>query len=249
MTAPTRHQPTPLARRVGPVVAVVALLVGVGTVAWTAFGPTSVEDTLAALGQQVPGRLLVQPAEDGCLVVVDGDGEVRERCDEDWPYALASWTPDGTILLSGVGGQAPEPVPGDEEAVPELPAPADRGEPLLPSVLVDPDTFVVTPTDLHPRDVEELRSPTVESTGREEVTVDGTVVLRLTGPPGTRLLDAATSPDRSVVVATDEDGRVLVAGVDGDLGPAVWYDPGEEERFVFADSAVLWDASVGGPGA
>jgi hypothetical protein len=238
MTQPDIDTPTELARRVGPVVAVVALVVGLGGAWWAGAGPTSVELPLAEAGYVVPGRLLVAAGEDGCVAVVDGNGTVDRRCDEDWAWAGGAWTPDGAIVLSPL---QPSVDTLDEQAAP---VPDDRigGPPGQgPWRVVDPATWRVTEVAEQPVTV----GAQVDGPGREALLVDARVVevggrpvLTLTGPPGTRLDAALVRPDGDWVAAWGGDGRVLVAPVDGSGPASVWF---EGDGDVWWWDGLLWD--------
>lgn|GEM_PF-6210372 len=211
----TDAEPTALARRTGPVVAAVALLLTAGLLAWVAIGESDVQLPLAEAPYIVPAEIVLLDAEEGCVVLVDGAGEEQRTCDERLTGAFnAYWSGQEVWVDAPVGPLLVDPGGAVERA-------EDGGQ-----EFVEP-----------PRDVE--RQAELEVDG-DVVRIGGRVVLDLEAPPGHGVNWAVASPDGDWVVADDREGRVLVAPVDGSAPPAVWGTVGQDS-YVDLYGAVRWE--------
>lgn len=247
---PADDQPvSDVARRVGPPVAVGALVVAAALLAWLALAPTAIAGDLTDAPFTVPATLVVPPDDDGCLVVVEGDGTSREHCltqltrDEDQFRLVEAYFDDQGRLLAG---ESPEllhldpttgevlgtvGVVGDTPRVDEPLRPAPEDEPIEV-----PEEPRARPFEVYARGDRVVR--TVPPEGREAGTE--TVLLDLQAPPGYDLLDAVLSPDRAWVVALTPADQVIVAPVDGSAAPYVWSDV-TDDRWIDLWRAIRWD--------
>lgn len=211
--------PTALARRLGPVVAAVSLLLTAGLLAWVALGESSVQLPLAEAPYSVPGELVLLDPGDGCVLVLDGTGSEQRTCDERLTGAFnARWSGQDVRVDAPGGALVVDPGGAVERAADDE---RDPGPPAVPP-----------------------RKPGTESeieVDGDVVRLDGEVVLDLRAPPGQGVNWAVTSPDGAWVVADDRVGRVLVAPVDGSAPPAVWGTVGQE-AYVDLFGAVRWES-------
>lgn len=211
----TDAAPSALARRLGPVVAAVALLLTAGLLAWVAIGESSVQLPLAEAPYTVPAELVLLEPTDGCVVVVDGAGEEQRTCDERLTGAFAAYWSDRDVWVDAPGGPlrvepggAVERAEDDAREFEEPPRPPGREA----EIEVDGDV----------------------------VRLDGRVVLDVDAPPGHGINWAVASPDGAWVVADDREGRVLVTPVDGSAPPAVW-GTADRESYVDLYGVVRWE--------
>lgn len=247
---PADDQPvTDLARRVGPPVAVGALVVAAALLAWLALAPTAIAGDLADAPFTVPATLVVPPDDDGCLLIVEGDGTSREHCldqlarnDDEFRFVEAYFDDEGRLLA----GESPEllhidpmtgevlgtvDVAGDDPRADEPPRPAPEDEPIEV-----PEEPQARPFEVYARGDRVVRADPPE--GSEAGTE--TVLLDLQAPPGYELHDAVLSPDEQWVVALTPDDHVVVAPADGSAAPYVWTDVADD-RWIDLWRAIRWD--------
>ena len=210
-TTRTSPEASDLARRVGPVVAGVGLLVAVAVLVWVAVAPDNVVGTVAEAGIDVPAVAAVDVDAGGCIELVGGDGAARTTCTTIEDAATTGgqpwWVDDQLVVETRDGPVLVDPETG--EVSEESPDDVDRGrpEPLFREVWVDGGVV-----------------------RRGDWGDDGEVLLDLGGPVG-RLRDATLSPDERWVVATDEQDRVLVARTDQPDEVLVWFELDEDGWF------------------
>ncbi len=220
--------PSPLARRGGPIIAVIALMATIGMVVWMAAVPTKVEGQLSAAPFQVPGTLATNLSESGCLNLVDGRGGSTALCIEDAAeYGEVFFDEDGRLL---VGGDREELLVVDQQS----------GE-VLDTVAFEEYYRFEEPPGREGVwlnvDGAQVRDPDTDE-----------VLLDVGGPPGYRLEQAVMSPDGEWVVAVDPGDRVIVAPVDGSAGPYVWAEL--QDGWLDLGRAILWtDGELDEPAA
>lgn len=218
---------SPLARRVGPVVAAIGLLGVVVTVAWIGLAPDNVVGTVADAGITVPATAVAATAREAdgdldgetCLRVVEGDGGDRRLCPEVGLLDPGGvwWSEDGRLVVASRDGEyLLDPTTGAADG------PATEGQSFPPDTGFREDVH----TD----------GPVVR---RGPWGSDGPVVLDLGGPVG-RLDVAVSSPDGQWVVAVDRDGRVLVAEASRPTEVHVWFEV-PEDRWFDPWTAVRWE--------
>lgn len=223
--------PTALARRVGPPIAAVALLAMVGLLGWLALAPSAVAGPVEEAPFALDALLLVPPDEDGCLLVVEGDGTTLEHCLEDLKrgqdgqeYVEAFFDDRGRLVVGQFPDDLVELDPRSGEVTGPADVDADRPPEPLPgpvAVQVDGDRVL------------RLADPT-DGTG------DGDVLLDLQAPPGHDLRDAVVSPDGRWVAALTAGGDVVVAPADGSAPPYVWAEL-PDDRWVELYRGIRWD--------
>lgn len=247
---PADDQPvTDVARRVGPPIAVGALVVAAALLAWLALAPTAIAGDLTDAPFTVPATLVVPPDEAGCLLVVEGDGTSREHCleelarsEDDYRFVEAYMDDQGRLLA----GEAPELLHldlvtgevlgtvrvADGARIDEPPQPAREDEPIEV-----PEEGDARPFEVYARGDRVLRVD--PSVGRGPETEE--VLLDLQAPPGYQLHDAVLSPDEQWVVALTAPGEVIVAPVDGSAPPYVWIEL-SGDRWVDLWRGIHWDS-------
>lgn len=244
---------TPVARRVGRPVAVVALVVTTALLAWLALAPTAIAGDLTEAPFTVPATLLVGPDDKGCIHLFDGTGEATTHCldelavdDRDWVYTESWFDEDGdvqvhrevedgvmTITLDPATGEVLDRRTTDWETADRERMRADVEEPIEVPVpgIPDPERGqVYTDGDL-------VRS---YDDGPRPGEGDDPVVLDLEAPPGYWLRDAVLSPDGAWVVVTTPSDEVVVAPTDGSAAPYVWAEI-PDDRWVNLWGAIRWD--------
>lgn len=239
--SPADGQPvTPLARRVGPPLAVASVVATIALLVWMALAPTAVVGTLDEAPFTVPATLVLPPDDAGCFRILEGDATARTHClerlavqDDADPHGdlghvetffdergrlLAGRYPDAFVVVD----------PATGEVVQDLGVDPDRDmqpvEPPMGSVHVHTDGDRVLRTD---------ESGTM---GEGE----GEVLLDLHGPPGYQLHGAATSPDGAWVVAQTARGELVVAPTDGSAAPHVWAEV-PDDRWMDLHRSIRWD--------
>ena len=239
-----------VARRLGPSIVALALVLTVAMLTWLGTAPTAIAGDIEEAPFTVPATLVVPPDDDGCFDLVAGDGEVTTHCldelatddrREEWIEVtfLADGTldvfrqgPDGGTVLrvdpdTGEVLEREEWEPGDErpdEHVPGRDEP-ERGPAAELEVYTDGDT---------------VRRLDEDGFGPPAEPEDDPVLLDLDGPPGYRLRDAAVSPDGEWVVAVTPDDQVVVAPTDGSADPYVWAATGDE-GWIDLRRGIRWD--------
>lgn len=214
---------SPLARRLGPVVAGLAVAVTLGMLLWLGLAPTAIAGPIAEAPFDLDATLVVSPDEDGCIDVVDGDGSSTTHCIPGVSHGEAFFDAQGALLVGEYGSHR----------------------------VVDPGTGeVLEVLDEEAESDGRFDAPIDELTGPATLLTDGDVVedadtgevlLDLEGPPGYHLEGAATSPDGRWVVVLAPDGAVVVAPTDGSAAPYVWVDTGDR-GWVDLWRGIRWEA-------
>lgn len=247
---PADDQPvTPTARRLGPPIAVGALVVATALLAWLALAPTAIAGPITEAPFTVPATLVVPPDDDGCLRVVEGDGTTREHCldqlattTDEFRFVEAYFDDQGRLLA----GESPNllhvdpatgevlgtvDVSGDDPRADEPPRPAPEDDPVEV-----PEEPPARPFEVYARGDRVVRADPPD--GREEPSEE--VLLDLEAPPGYDLRDAVLSPDQAWVVAITPADQVIVAPSDGSSPPYVWTEL-SDGRWVELWRAIRWD--------
>lgn len=246
---------SPLARRLGPPLAIGSVVVTVAVLAWLALAPSAIVGPIEDAPFTVPATVVLQPDDAGCLDVVAGDGAVTTHCVEELATGRSSgdrdaWVdvgfaadgtlqafkegPDVRVVLRidpGTGEvlQREEYGPGEEQRFHEQ---RFRGVEEVPDAGAGDTLEVYTDGDV-------VRRITEDGPRTGEPSEDDPVVLDLDGPPGYRLRDAVLSPDGGVVVVTTPGDEVVVAPTDGSAGPYVWAEA-RDDGWIDLHWAIRW---------
>lgn len=212
--------PSGVARRVGPVVAVIGVLGALVALVWFAVGPDNVVGPVSESSVVVPAMAAFDAdASDACIDLVDGTGTAERLCTDLAPGFLEPQLEgDLIILYGGMGGQ----------------------------LVVDPETGETRP--LEEADERDLGRP--GGIGREAMPVGSEVrvwqpsgegeLLLDVGGPATRLDMAVLSPDGEWVVVSDGTGRVLVGRTDDPTTVYEWFRM-DDDQWLDLYGAVRWD--------
>lgn len=253
---PADDQPvTDAARRIGPPVAVGALVATAAFLAWLAIAPTAIAGPISEAPFTVPATLVVPPDDDGCLRVVEGDGTEREHCldqlaadERDHRNVEAYFDDDGRLLageppqllhVDPVTGEVLDTadVSGDDPHPDEPPPAAPEDEPIEP--IEAPEEPDARRFEVYARGDQVVRyAPSSDEPAEED---EGEVVLDLQAPPGYQLHDAVLSPDEQWIVALTGRDEVIVARVDGSAAPYVWTEL-TDDRWVDLWRGIRWDS-------
>jgi hypothetical protein len=194
--------PSGVARRVGPVVAVVGVLGALVALVWFAVAPDNVVGPVSEASVVVPASAVFDAdAGDACIELVDGTGAAEQLCtDLDPGFLEPSLQGDLVVVLARNG-----------------------------PVVVDPDSGETTP--LAEADERDRSGPgglgrEAMPVGSEvrvwQPSGEGAVLLDV-GGPATRLDGAVLSPDGDWVVVSDGEGRVLVGRTDDPTTVYEWF--------------------------
>lgn len=202
---------------------------------------------------EVPGTFVVEATGDGCLRVVDGDGQSRTHCVDvvGDGYVGSFFNSDGELVVGTGGfdtfvevdpltGQVLRDVPRGEAQRPNdqyLTFPLSHAEAEEGYVTTDGDKVVRR----YDRGLDGYP-------GRDEPPLhDDEVLLDLNGPPSFSLQSVILSPDEEWAVMLAHNGDILVATLDGSREPHVWATlPAESERFQDLHGSINW-GSIGLP--
>lgn len=246
---PADDQPvTDVARRVGPPVAVGALVATAALLAWLAVAPTAIAGPIGEAPFTVPATLVVPPDDSGCLRLVEGNGTVREHClerlaaDEREYRQVEAYFDGDDRLLAGEPPQLLHIDPVTGEVLDTVDVSGDDPHPDEPPPVVPEDEPIEAPdepdamhAEVYARGDQVVRhDPSRDEPGQEEV------VLDLHAPPGYQLHDAVLSPDEQWVVALTVRDEVIVAPVDGSAAPYVWTEL-TDDRWIELWRGIRWE--------